>query len=357
MNRNAVKAVKDIPWDRKISNEWAEDRWVGNKLHELGFECDNDPRHLIIDSRKNYTYGTEGPRKGNETISAGEFDPRLMRRAHHEFLTVPSKHKTEPLAVSPFSRVCVLIKTFLRDGYLEQCVKGIERTLPGAKMVIVDDGYEARQKIGWYSRLREYGHVCEWMPFDSGFGAKANRGVSLCDREYVLIGSDDFDFTPSAMDGIAKMIWVLDHDKDLALVSGRVNNKPYHAKLRIDGEDCHEEMGHREVRRMKELTYLVTDLTVNYSLVRREVFDKVKWDEDVKIGGGEHAAFFVDMMRAGFKSAVLPEANINEMRGLSTWQHSTYPAMRARARTPGRPCLLRRGIKRFFLMGGGCEQS
>lgn len=357
MSRHALQTIKDINWATDKSNDWAEDRWTGNQLLKHGIVCTLDTRHLIIDSRKNFVYGVEGPRKGNQIITAGEFSPEIMHRAHREFLTVPSKFRTEPLTESPFSKMCILIKTFLRDGYLEQCLKGINQTLPGAKIVVVDDGYEASAKIGWYSRLREYGHVAEWLPFDLGFGAKANEGIKHCDRDYVLIGSDDFDFTVEAMDGIAKMIWILDHDKDLHLISGRVNNKAYHAKLTIKGTDCYEEAGHREVRTMKELTYLVTDLTVNYSLIRREVFEKVSWDEDIKIGGGEHGAFFIDLMRAGFKCAVLPEANINEQKGLSTWQHPTYGNMRARARMPGRPCLKRRGIERFFLMGGGCEQS
>ena len=34
------------------------------------------------------------------------------------------------------------------------------------------------------------------------------------------------------------------------------------------------------------------DLTVNFRLIRREVFGKVRWDDDVKIGGGEHGKRF-----------------------------------------------------------------
>jgi hypothetical protein len=115
-------------------------------------------------------------------------------------------------------------------------------------------------------------------------------------------------------------------------------------------------------------TYHLCDLTVNYSLIRRKLFDAahggIQWDGgDVKIGGGEHSAFFIDVQRAYWSVAYVEGANISQLRpGLITdeyraWNSPEYPKMRARARQPGRPCLKARGIDRYILADGTVEES
>jgi len=49
--------------------------------------------------------------------------------------------------------------------------------------------------------------------------------------------------------------------------------------------------------------------------------------------------------------------NINQMRKNYQWEHQRYGQMRARARTPGRPCLKKRGIDVYVLAGGVAEVS
>lgn len=258
----------------------------------------------------------------------------------------------------PLQRVAVLIKTFLRDGYLLQTVRSIQEFLPEAKMVIVDDGYESSFKISWYAQMREQGHVCVWLPFDSGFGAKANEGVQQCDREFVLIASDDFHFTEETRHHVMNMVKLLQTNPHLDLVSGRVNNNPYEATL-VEREDgvVIETRGFYAEGNCDGIPYRTCDLTVNFSLIRRTLLDKVEWDGgEVKIGGGEHGAFFLDIKRAGGRVAYLVNANINEFpRGNADWQHQQYNAMRNRARQPGRPCLRKRGIKRWVLQDGSVE--
>lgn len=356
----SAKAMKVVAEAATMPSQPFEDRWVGNVLFQKGIHAIGDYRYLVIDSRRNAKdHGTEGPRRGNLVITAAEFDADRMHKVHQEWLTVRTGDPIRTaLLPTPFTKVCVLIKTFLRDGFLFKCVDGIEKTLPGAKMVIVDDGEHSIMKQQVYSRLRSLGHVVEIMPFDSGFGNKGNQGVTLCDRPYVLIGSDDFDFSLQAMDGIARMVYVLDHDPDVDVVSGRVANNPYEALLRIENNKCIETRGYRETRQIKDVTYHITDLTVNYSLIRREVFEHVQWDGgDIKIGGGEHGAFYLDLKQEGYVVASLPDAIIYELKGQPGWADNRYGGYRGRARTPGRPCLKKRGIDFYQLMGGGVETT
>lgn len=345
----------------KLDNDPAEDRCVGNALLEAGIECTPDYRYVVTASEKCALSSNEGPRQGNSVIASCEHGVQGMMTAHDEWLHAPAG-ANDLLPRGPFEKVCILMKTFLRDGFLLKSVQGVLQQMPSAKIVIVDDGRESNFKISWYSNMRRSGHVAAWLPFDSGFGAKANHGVGICDRPYVLIASDDFNFDdPKASVGVQKLVEVLDVNPEVSIASGRVNSNPYEADLEIVGDECFEKRAQLDSSRWSSVTpggarYYKVDLTVNYSLIRREVFDKCRWDGgEVKIGGGEHGAFYLDLKQEGFTTVYVEGVNVNELKGTTDWSSAEYHKYRARARTPGRSCLRRRGINKFHLMGGGFE--
>lgn len=349
------KGAAEVIANADISEHGYEDQFVAQTLLDAGIYAHPDYRYQVITSTRNTCSGTEGPRQGNDVIAACEFIPQMMRKVHEDWLHKPSE-VTLNVPTGPLSRVCILIKTFLRDGYLLRSLAGIQRTMPDAKIIIVDDGYESSQKIHLYSELRRRGHCCEWLPFDSGFGAKSNRGVELADRDYVLIGSDDFDFGEPCIRGyVEKMVAVLDALPAVGVASGRVNGRPYEATIDLEEDSARERQGYAGQGEVNGIAYRYCDLTVNFSLVRRVVFEKVKWDSDVKIGGGEHGAFFIDVKRSGWKTVYLPGVNINELKGPQQWAHHQYGRYRGRAGAPGRICLKRRGISTYHLMGGQVE--
>ncbi len=356
LNRNAMRVLAEAPLD----NHQAEDRWVGNQLCKAGILCRADYRYVVIRSKRNAISAQNGPREGNDIIAACEFTPEEMHKIHKEWQTLKAVPQHWPKASGPLANVVILIKTFLRDGYLLRCIDGIQKMLPECRIIVVDDGYETRQKITAYAKLRYRGHTCLWMPFDSGFGAKANFAIPYFDRQYVLIGSDDFDFNKQEVrDGLIKMATVLDIDKSIDLVSGRVNNVPYESLLTFEGTTCKATNGYHEEREVAGVTYKTCDLTVNYSLIRSRIFrsearpEGVCWDGgEVKIGGGEHGAFFIDLLRAGHGVAYVPGVTIFEQPQMRSLCHINYPAMRARARQKGRICLRKRGIEKFILTDG-----
>lgn len=267
----------------------------------------------------------------------------------------------EPYYRPDLGKVSVLVKTFLRDQHLSRTVAGLLQNLPEAQIIVVDDGERSSEsKFRLYERLSSMGHVVYWMPFDSGFGMKSNMGSSLCRRPYLLIASDDFDFfDPQARGGVEKMVVVLDKVPEVAIASGRVNGYRYEGWLKDFGDRIVEEYIDLNVAySVLGVSYSPCNLTVNYSLIRRDILgpDKVHWDDDVKIGGGEHGAFFVDVMRAGHGVAYVHGVNIRE----HTEQlpaDPRYHQFRGRARQPGRPCFKRRGIREYVMFGGGVETA
>lgn len=260
------------------------------------------------------------------------------------------------------NKVSILIKTFLRDEMLFKTIKGIRGKMPAAQLIIADDGNMSSEKSRLYDELKLEGHKIIIMPFDSGFGAKSNAGMKVFQnegkRDFLLIGSDDFDFHPtSARDGILNLVDVMLCDPSVDIASGRVNGHPYEFYLEIAGNaDIGYQIKEHNIwdRRVPvssfEPWFVECDLTVNYSLIRKRVFDKVWWENDVKIGGGEHGAFFFDCKMAGFKIVYVPGVNIYEQQAKEV--NHEYWRYRCRARSPERPCFDKRRIRKYILGNG-----
>lgn len=251
--------------------------------------------------------------------------------------------------MADFSKIAVGIKTFLRDEHLFHAIEGVCQNMPGARLIIADDGRMTPEKQLLYQNLHKSEHIVGYLPFDSGFGSKSNFIARQNNRPYLLIGSDDFDFTAEAAEGILKLQEVLDYNPEFGIASGRVNNRPYEFFL----EEKDGVVREYQVNPMGMLPWFYeVDLTVNFSLIRHQVLNKVKWDDDVKIGGGEHGAFFVDVKRAGFKVAYVSGVNIETQKRRDPSEYSPY---RRRALGLERPCFERRGIREYYLGNGQCD--
>lgn len=248
-----------------------------------------------------------------------------------------------------FENLSIGIKTFLRDPQFFNTIQAIRTSLPNAQLIIADCGEMTEEKDSLYAELEREGHVHIDLPFDSGFGVMSNAIADKLQRPLLLVGSDDFDFSPiEVRHGIEKLLHVAHFHPEFAVLSGRVNNWPYEFLLCDHGNGFIEEVNLGVVDLYAD--YHRVDLTVNYSLIRKEVFKKVRWDApEPKIGGGEHFAFFWDCKQAGFAVAHVPGVNINEQQVRSTPRYNLY---RRRAMDPARPCFVKRGIRKY-VMGNG----
>lgn len=254
-----------------------------------------------------------------------------------------------------FENISIGIKTFLRDEQLFNTIQAVRTNLPGAQLIVADCGDPTEEKDGIYADLERAGHKTIQLDFDAGFGAMSNAIAGALQRPYLLIGSDDFDFsTLEARHGIERLEQTLHFNPDFNIASGRVNNNPYEFFLREkEGVVTEVDAGCDRPNYWEGircgLVHAIVDLTVNYSMIRKEVFQKVTWDADVKIGGGEHAAFFIDCKRAGLKTVYVNGVNINEQPVRNSGRYKLY---RNRAQTPERPCFVRRGIKKYVCGNG-----
>lgn len=256
-------------------------------------------------------------------------------------------------------KISIGIKTFLRDEKLFNTIFAIRKTMPEAQMIIADCGEHTEEKDGIYADLRRDGHEIIQLELDAGFGRMSNAIVNALERPLLLIGSDDFDFQPPEVrQGIEKLARVLRDHPELDIASGRVDNRPYERDLFINRGVVTEFYAPADSIYLNPyFEYIPVDLTVNYCLIRKQIFwntrsnriHRIRWDENVKIGGGEHGAFFYDIKQDGFKVGYVPGVNINQQSG---FDDRRYREFRWRAQDPARPCFDKRGIIKYVLANG-----
>lgn len=354
-----------------------EDQWVAESLDIAGIQPKHNPWLVIVQHTLSSLDTANVPRKTNKIIAA-HLEVDLMQEADEIWRTgkqgrFPEVREGGVLVgdpKDPLSRVDILIKTFYRDGYLKNTVEAVLKHLPNARMIIVDDGPYRKEKNAMYTELRKSGHIVECMALDSGFSAKSNRGIRLATREFLLIAADDFDFTGTPLGlsprtGIMRMIDVLDDDAYVDIASGRVKNDPYEGWL-IDlggGTWMETAIDYQHPRQTRRGTkYHRCHLTVNYSLIRTSKLGwgtgRVNWgnNEDIKIGGGEHGAFFIQALRAGLGVAYVEDVSINEQPFDRNLMDPRYPEFRGRARLDkDRKAFKRIGVDRYITFGNNTE--
>lgn len=260
-----------------------------------------------------------------------------------------SRHQTQHSA-STLRDITILITSFLRPGYLKDCLAGIEENLPECAVMVVDDSGD--QPPGNESD-RRFIH----LPFDSGLSAKRNAGVKACATKYLLLGSDDLDFRPlEVREGIEKLLGVLDKHPAVDVAGGHHNNQEYEGFLELAPGSYIKETrlfsrsGHRKTSQSlsEEYEAYKVDLIVNYFLARIESIRPLPWDERMKIGG-EHGDWFMTLKNAGKNIVWVPGVNINELPHDASKEHADYSKYRGRALSLGHKIFLeKRGIKHYF---------
>lgn len=186
----------------------------------------------------------------------------------------------------PDTAIC--LTTFERETLCRRLVASIRSRYPQAAVYVANDGS---------APLQLDGATVYDLPFDQGVSAKRNhlaRSVPAVHRHLVFV-DDDMVFSDAT--DVAALRRVLDGDPALGLVSGVVLDygitpRPYEATM------CWEDGG-ATLRLAATAGEGRCDLTQNFFLARREIFDGGGWRDELKLA--EHVPFFVDLKAAGWE--------------------------------------------------------
>lgn len=199
--------------------------------------------------------------------------------------------------------------SFMRPEFTKECVRTLSENYPGIK-ILVGENCQFNEDLCEF--VKKYGARYIVLPFDSGVCIARNRLMEFVDTEFVLVGDDDFFYTPEA--NVDKMLAFLKNKKQFSLVGGRIfesgNVKNYQGHIRIF--DDHFEYENIDVEggkfdRKSGIRYQRVDITFNYFVARTEDIRPVKWDEKIKVAF-EHSDWFIGLKKAGIKVAFTPDA-------------------------------------------------
>lgn len=189
----------------------------------------------------------------------------------------------------------ILVTTFLRDELLFRCIESIRKYYSDIPIFVGDNGTPDPDKTKFCSEYK-----CEILelPFDLGVAGTRNEALKLIPQEYkyIVIVEDDIIFTEHT----DLHVWrkILEAKKKIGIVGGLLKlslteDQHYEANTWIDGNTHYiEKLTNPEWKAIGDIKYCLCDLILNVFMMRKEVWDEVKWDPQFKTAF-EHSDFFL----------------------------------------------------------------
>jgi GT2 family glycosyltransferase len=244
-------------------------------------------------------------------------------------------------------RYAVLIKTLYREAALFAAIESHKRHLPEGefRLYIADDGPVTELKAAVYEQLRSDGHVVMELPHDTGANAARNKLLdALQAEEYILRADDDFCLTPqSDIPGLAAILRdeptlgaIAGLERQMGdgrgVLTGEISHRQGFMEWRKGGK--HLVLRYRDLDefRYKEahgIRYALCDFTRNLLLMKREVFDSVRWDERLRFAN-EHEDFLLSLRRAGWQLAFSPDSVHEHREDLPSEYQQQYQQVKGR---------------------------
>lgn len=222
------------------------------------------------------------------------------------------------------TELAIFIKTFLREEALFNCINSIEKNLEGISFTIYiadDSYYMSDEKRHLYKKILDEGHVVLELPF--GIGVSESRNLllqKLKDEKYILRLDDDFEINNET--NILGMKQILDSNQKIGVIadlerqigdgkgvfSGDING--WQGFLHIEDSSLIKKIVPLEkfvYSSLNGIKYSKCDLTRNMLLIKRDVFNEVKWDDNIKFDG-EHEDFLLQLKYSKWDLVFTPDS-------------------------------------------------
>ena len=255
-------------------------------------------------------------------------DKRYFFKKHNLKYAIDLNGHKDIMINEEIKKVDFLIKTFERPECLEKLLFSIAKFYPDARTYIADDSkrFDKQKYLHLYAKLLEVGLKNKPVAFNLGYDVGLSRARNFLVENtygaYKLLLDDDFIFTKDT--DVIKFVETLDNNPDIGVVGGA---------LRQEGKIRHYEgflehsggtLRYKALKANEPLNYC--DIIFNFALFRKEVFEIIKWDDDIKIQG-EHTDFFLRLKELQtWIVAYLPEVVVDHEQIFN----EDYKIMRAR---------------------------
>lgn len=221
------------------------------------------------------------------------------------------------------SRLAIFIKTLLRERTLVKCVQSIERYAGvDYRLYIADDGPISAVKRALYDRLSSEGHVVVELPEPTGASGSRNLLLERLGDERAVLRMDD-DFCLAQETSLTAMMDVLSHDSRVGAVADLERQIGDGKGVKSGEVRDHQgfiDLSFRRARLrrvpMHTFSYQVTnngtryafcEYTRNMLMIRRKVFDTVRWEPRLQFTG-EHLDFLLQIKLSPWSVAFTPDS-------------------------------------------------
>ena len=308
-----TEKVKKVPWDEKIKVAYEHSSWFLD-FKDAGNKVAFSPEPIVIHKpqiRERYPEYMEYRVRKNDK-------KRFFSRHNLRFIQDMNGNIDFPYGREQIDQIDFLITTFKRPEQLEKLLFSIVEFYPSAKITIADQNerFDVAYYKNLWKRLMEKGLI--YKPL--AYGLNYDIGLSYCrnflfrktNRPYKLILDDDFIFTKET--SIEKFVDILDEDKEVGIVGGAMwQNKivNFEFNLEKDGDFLKQVKDGDHWKEIAGIKAKETGCVLNFALIRKEVINEVKWDNELKVT--EHTDFYLRMMETDWKIVYTPEVVANHL--------------------------------------------
>lgn len=186
-------------------------------------------------------------------------------------------------------KIDIHITTMERPDCLDRLLKSIP-----AEVYEQCNVYIADQSMVHYAPVIAPTSVAvDLMPYDVGLSYARNYLLTQSMAPFVLLLEDDFEWTENT--NLDKMLTLMEANNNVGVVGGEVRQHDHPINFEFfpivkDGVLYHQPDG--DVwSEYKGIRYKQTGCVLNFTLMRRRLFDDIQWDHDLKLR--EHQDFYL----------------------------------------------------------------
>ena len=210
--------------------------------------------------------------------------------------------------MSLFNELDVVVKSFNRPDKLLNLVTAWNDLYPDVSLTICDD---SNIEMPFSDSVFRKHHIIIIPDKYMGVSYGRNYGIDNTDKKYILFLDDDF--VPHKGTNLNKLFALFEMCSDIGLVGGVCGERNPTAviqggKLELDDGLCKKTCLYDSFETFKGISYRYCSMTDLFFIAKREVFNDVRWDSDLKIA--EHTDFFLQLSKTPWKIVFTPEVQI-----------------------------------------------
>lgn len=308
-----TKSLRSVLWPEEIKVRYEHTAFFLDFM-KAGYKVAFTPDAIVDHKPNGIKNSNEYMPYRNRAIDKELFFKRYDIHTIKEFNGSISTDEEFP---SGYDNVSFIIKTLKRPACLEKLLFSIVKDYPRAKITIADDDIKFNKQYykDLWERLMAKGlknkPTAYNRPFDSGLSACRNFLIDNTDGDYILLLDDDFIFTEKTR--IMKMKEILENNPKIGIVGGTVKNDEqethFECVLEKEGDTLYQRPDGDDWKDCKGIPYKLTGCVLNFAMMRRKIFNDIRWDDKIKIKG-EHTDFYLRLKDTKWKVAFCPEVSI-----------------------------------------------